>query len=157
MPKPIPIAAHKTSAAITQVAESCADMCAPYFISSESPEPKITPRIPPTALRVTASIKNWRRMLLRLAPMALRTPISLVRSVTLTSMMFITPMPPTRRPMEEITNIRRKIMKLIFLLMFVISSIGLLVGGIGVKTDGRDNEHKKENHETDFVPEVEKI
>jgi hypothetical protein len=34
----------------------------------------------------------------RRAPSALRTPISRVRSVTLTSMMFITPMPPTSRP-----------------------------------------------------------
>ena len=41
---------------------------------------------------------------LRRAPMALRTPISRVRSVTETSMMFITPMPPTSRPMEEITT-----------------------------------------------------
>ena len=32
-----------------------------------------------------------------LAPMALRMPISRVRSVTVTSMMFMTPMPPTRR------------------------------------------------------------
>ena len=37
----------------------------------------------------------------RRAPMALRTPISAVRSVTLTSMMFITPMPPTRSPTLE--------------------------------------------------------
>ena len=29
------------------------------------------------------------------APMALRMPISRVRSVTVTSMMFMTPMPPT--------------------------------------------------------------
>jgi hypothetical protein len=33
----------------------------------------------------------------RRAPMALRTPISRVRSVTLTSMMFMTPIPPTSR------------------------------------------------------------
>ena len=33
------------------------------------------------------------------APSALRMPISRVRSVTLTSMMFITPMPPTSRLM----------------------------------------------------------
>ena len=31
----------------------------------------------------------------RRAPIALRMPISRVRSVTVTSMMFITPMPPT--------------------------------------------------------------
>ena len=34
-------------------------------------------------------------MSLRRAPIALRIPISRVRSVTLTSMMFITPIPPT--------------------------------------------------------------
>ena len=44
-------------------------------------------------------------MSLRRAPIALRTPISRVRSVTDTSMMFITPMPPTIRPTDEITTI----------------------------------------------------
>jgi hypothetical protein len=34
-------------------------------------------------------------MFARRAPVAMRSPISRVRSVTLTSMMFITPMPPT--------------------------------------------------------------
>ena len=36
-------------------------------------------------------------MVLRVAPSAFRTPISRVRSVTLTSMMFMMPMPPTSR------------------------------------------------------------
>jgi len=35
-----------------------------------------------------------------LAPMAIRMPISRVRSVTDTSMMFMMPMPPTMREME---------------------------------------------------------
>ena len=39
------------------------------------------------------------------APVAMRMPISRVRSTTLTSMMFITPIPPTIRPTEEITTI----------------------------------------------------
>jgi len=39
-------------------------------------------------------------MFRRRAPKALRMPISRVRSVTLTSMMFMTPMPPTSRLME---------------------------------------------------------
>ncbi len=38
--------------------------------------------------------------------MALRTPISCVRSVTEISMMFITPMPPTSRPIELMTVVR---------------------------------------------------
>ncbi len=43
----------------------------------------------------TASIRNCERMLPFCAPIALRIPISRVRSVTVTSMMFMTPMPPT--------------------------------------------------------------
>ena len=44
----------------------------------------------------TASNKNCRRMSRRRAPTANRTPISRVRSVTDTSMMFRMPMPPVR-------------------------------------------------------------
>ena len=36
------------------------------------------------------------------APMAIRRPISFVRSVTVTYMMFIMPMPPTTNEMEAI-------------------------------------------------------
>ena len=39
-----------------------------------------------------ASIRNWFRMVLDVAPMAFRTPISRVRSVTDTNMIFINPM-----------------------------------------------------------------
>ena len=42
------------------------------------------------------------------APTALRTPISRVRSLTDTSMMFITPIPPTIRPMEAMTMVMTK-------------------------------------------------
>ena len=49
---------------------------------------------PPTAQRVMASRVNCMRMFFLVAPMALRTPISRVRSVTETSMMFMTPTPP---------------------------------------------------------------
>ena len=44
-------------------------------------------------------MRNWLRMSRLRAPIALRIPISLVRSVTVTSMMFMTPMPPTRSEM----------------------------------------------------------
>ena len=46
---------------------------------------------------VNASMTNCIRMFMRVAPRALRTPISRVRSVTDTSMMFMMPMPPTSR------------------------------------------------------------
>ncbi|MBK9768947.1 MAG: hypothetical protein IPP63_19115 [Chloracidobacterium sp.] len=42
------------------------------------------------------------------APMAFRMPISRVRSVTDTSMIFITPIPPIIKPTEEITTMARK-------------------------------------------------
>jgi len=46
-----------------------------------------------------ASTRNWRRMTRGVAPSALRRPISRIRSVTETSMMFMTPMPPTSSEM----------------------------------------------------------
>ncbi|MND03161.1 hypothetical protein D3C83_228500 [compost metagenome] len=45
----------------------------------------------------TASARNCRRITRFVAPSAFRMPISRVRSVTETSMMFMMPMPPTRR------------------------------------------------------------
>ena len=51
---------------------------------------------PPKKASSTASMMNCISTRSRRAPSALRSPISRVRSVTATSMMFITPMPPTR-------------------------------------------------------------
>ncbi len=48
-------------------------------------------------LRTVASATNWPRIAPRGAPMALRMPISRVRSVTVTSMMLVMPIPPTSR------------------------------------------------------------
>ena len=50
-------------------------------------------------LTTSDSMRNCIRMLPRAAPMALRMPISRVRSLTLTSMMFMMPMPPTNSEM----------------------------------------------------------
>src|SRR5712691_5875838 len=49
--------------------------------------------LPPITESVTASIRNWSMMWRRRAPTAMRRPISRVRSVTDTSMMFMIPMP----------------------------------------------------------------
>ena len=67
--------------------------------------PTIMPMMPPVPVRVMASKRNCQVMSRLRAPMALRTPISRVRSVTETSMMFITPMPPMSRPIELRTTI----------------------------------------------------
>ena len=57
--------------------------------------PKIIPAIPPNSLKNTASVKNWVRISRRVAPMALRMPISLIRSETETNIIFMIPMPAT--------------------------------------------------------------
>ncbi len=53
-------------------------------------------------LKIQASIKNCINTLPRVAPNALRIPISRVRSVTDTSIMFITPIPPTSKEIAAI-------------------------------------------------------
>ena len=50
--------------------------------------------MPPTTVMVSASARNWKRMSRRRPPSAFSTPISRVRWVTDTSMMFIRPTPP---------------------------------------------------------------
>ena len=57
--------------------------------------PASTPMAPPIKAIVLDSIKNCSSTSERRAPSALRIPISLVRSVTETSMMFIITIPPT--------------------------------------------------------------
>src|SRR5205814_10611672 len=52
---------------------------------------KPSPIIPPSKQRAVDSIKNWRRLVRRRAPSALRVPISFVRSFTLTKVIFIIP------------------------------------------------------------------
>ncbi len=56
----------------------------------------------------------------RRAPIALRMPISRVRSVTLTSMMFITPIPPTRS--EIAATSPRRVVKTLLVELDVSSS-----------------------------------
>ena len=45
------------------------------------------------------SVRNWNRIVEVFAPKAFRMPISRVRSVMDTSMIFITPIPPTSSEM----------------------------------------------------------
>ena len=67
------------------------------------------PMMPPIRERVSASMMNWSRMSQVFAPMAMRMPISRVRSVTDTSMMFMIPMPPTRSETEAMAPSSRVI------------------------------------------------
>ena len=68
----------------------------------DTPDQIATPASPPIKDNITASIKNWIMISWRLAPMALRKPISLVLSVTDTNIIFIIPMPPTNNEIAAI-------------------------------------------------------
>jgi hypothetical protein len=58
------------------------------------------PSRPPAIPRTTASARNCRSTSRARAPTAMRSPISRVRSVTDTSMMFMIPTPPTSSETE---------------------------------------------------------
>lgn len=64
--------------------------------------------MPPTSDIVLDSIKNCRSTSRLRAPIALRMPISRVRSVTETSIMFMMTIPPTTREMAAIAIIAMK-------------------------------------------------
>ena len=77
-------------------------------IRVEIPQPNTRPLMAPMAVRVVASTRNCQRITRRVAPIALRTPISRVRSVTEIIMIATTPTPPTINPTADRTNITRK-------------------------------------------------
>ena len=80
------------------------------------------PSTPPSAEVVAASTTNCDRITRSLAPSALRMPISRVRSVTDTSMMFIMPMPPTS---SEMLAMPVRIMMTMLIISFISSSHSL--------------------------------
>ena len=61
---------------------------------------------PPMQVIIADSARNCIMMEPVLAPRALRIPISRVRSVTETSMIFMTPIPPTSRAMAATRAIK---------------------------------------------------
>ena len=73
-----------------------------FEIAREPATPASIPIIPPISARMSASTRNCRRTSRPLAPTAIRRPISRVRSVTDTSMMFMMPMPPTSSDTDAI-------------------------------------------------------
>ena len=91
---------------------------APIFtevIWAEISQPTAMPSRPPRPDSTIDSIRNWSRMSRRRAPIALRIPISRVRSVTVTSMMFMIPIPPTTSEMPAIAPSTRVRMPVIWL------------------------------------------
>src|SRR2546422_6232928 len=107
-PKTSPIAietAHATTALHTGTRAS---NWSAALSSSPIESPSRMPSTPPINVSVAASTRNCHRISRRVAPRALRTPISRVRSVTETIMIAMTPIPPTNRATLESTSITRK-------------------------------------------------
>ena len=71
------------------------------------------PTMPPLTLRNTASARNCSSTCSRRAPIAMRSPISRVRSVTETSRIFMMPMPPTTSEMDATAASSRAMMRLL--------------------------------------------
>src|SRR5438132_11927956 len=107
-PKISPIAietAHATTALHTGTRAS---NWSAALSSSPIESPSRMPSTPPINVSVAASTRNCHRISRRVAPRALRTPISRVRSVTETIIIAMTPIPPTNTATLESTSITRK-------------------------------------------------
>ena len=68
------------------------------LIARATSAPSAIPIRQPMRVSVAASTRNWNMISCRVAPSALRTPISRVRSVTEIIMIATTPTPPTISP-----------------------------------------------------------
>jgi len=102
----MPITPETPIERITEVREIAEGMESRRERSKDRQMPSPMPRRPPVRVRIMASIKNWVMIVLFLAPKALRRPISLVLSVTVTNMIFIIPIPPTTKEMAAIPERR---------------------------------------------------
>src|SRR5439155_16116124 len=88
---------------------------------AEAPMPRATPTMPPRPDSSTASTRNCRKMSRDRAPTAMRMPISRVRSVTETSMMFMMPTPPTSSEMPAMADNNMVMVPVTMLMMLAIS------------------------------------
>ena len=102
----MPTPAEKPSATSTISGETTVLQPVNRASSAAPPNPIPTPMRPPTRLITMLSTRNWVSTSPPRAPMAMRMPISRVRSVTETSMMFMIPMPPTSRLTEAMAASR---------------------------------------------------
>ena len=104
----MPVRAEAVSAATMDQTGTWAGMGVKRDTSHATKPPTSIPAAPPTSVSVAASTRNCHRIARRVAPSALRTPISRVRSVTEIIMIATTPTPPTIRAIDESTSITRK-------------------------------------------------
>ena len=95
MPKTNPMVILIPSASATLYHAMTVGMPVRRVITTGTARPSAVPIRPPTPESTIVSTRNWTTIWDLRAPMARRIPISRVRSVTVASMMFMIPMPPT--------------------------------------------------------------
>jgi hypothetical protein len=78
------------------------------------------PATPPATLIITASARNWAWISPWVAPIARRTPISLMRSRIEASMMFMIPIPPTTSEIDAMAP--STMLKIVFVRCSCLSS-----------------------------------
>ena len=96
-PNNSPIPTDTLKEIIIELAVGTASIPMIFPIMPVRTQPSAIPIRPPMELVTAASMTNCLKIVPFLAPRDFRTPIYLVRSVTDTSMIFMTPTPATRR------------------------------------------------------------
>lgn len=121
-PKNTPVNVHTAKLMIILHGSICVATWANCCKETEILTPSITPIIPPVTLSRIASIRNWLRMSIPLAPTLILKPIYLVRSVTLTYIIFMIPMPPTIREIPATLPSKIVIVDIVEFIILEISS-----------------------------------
>ena len=122
-PKTIPTINENVVARIIEDEETLTAQPAKKVIKTDIPVPNKIPATPPMNDINIASIRNCTIMSLLFAPIALRKPISRVRSDTETSIMFIMPIPPTKSDMAAIDPNNNDMVLVVASSVFLMSDI----------------------------------
>src|SRR3977135_3267888 len=96
----MPTTAEKAGLPSTAGSEIRIGQWASEEMDTDAASPAATPAAPPARLMTVASTRNCSSTCARRAPIAMRMPISRVRSVTDTSRIFMIPTPPTRSEID---------------------------------------------------------
>ena len=127
----MPVIAAKPNASATASGDTAVGHPCHNVTPRATPNPTAIPMPPPNRLNTTASTRNCRSTSRPRAPIAIRNPISRVRSVTDTSMMFMIPMPPTSSDTPAMLASRAVIVCVASFRTLAISSIVLTMKSSG--------------------------
>ena len=105
MPARVPIRVPTRGAPAGMIVLIVGVHCRPVETMTTASTPRPVPRMPPRVPRTADSVRNWVAICRRAAPRARRSPISPVRSITETSVVFAMP----TAPMRSVTAARGKV------------------------------------------------